>query len=74
MAQTLRIHRPHDIVPHEVATIVHDHMVDADFDDAQWAVERAMESDVTIIHTKPGLQDSLEANGLMMFVSLTTLD
>ena len=58
----INITRPNDIVPHEVATIVHDYMVDDDFDSALWAVEHAVNNDVTIMHTKPG-REAIEANG-----------
>lgn len=74
MADIININRPNDIVPHEVASIVHEHMVDADFDDASWAVEHAVNNDVTIFHTKPGLREAIEANGLCMFVSITSVD
>ena len=70
----INITRPNDIVPHEVATIVHDYMVDDDFDSALWAVEHAVNNDVTIMHTKPGLREAIEANGLCMFVSITSVD
>ena len=74
MAHNINIIRPNDIVPHEVATIVHDHTVDIDFEDAQWVVDEAMRDVVTIVHAKPSLADAIEANGLQMFVCVTMVD
>lgn len=70
----INITRSNDIEPYEVANIIHDYMVDDDFDAAQWAVEHAINTDVTMFHMKPGLRDAIEANGLCTFVSVSSVD
>ena len=70
----INITRSNDINPDEVAYIIHDYMVDDDFDAAHWAVEHAIQTDVTMFHMKPGLRDAIKANGLCTFVSITSVD
>lgn len=74
MTHQIHIHTPANGVKEELAEVLQHHWQVADVDDCEWAAKRALHNEVTLLHTKPGLEDAIKSCGLATFVSITSLD